>query len=348
MSYSPPSATAAYFSFQGQAAYTPPAAAEVDFSWEPVIIEIEMAIQGVPILGSPGAVMEQAYSAILVGAEATGYPEALANQKAAMVLQAQPGAGSPAAVAAQQVVLLQPSAGLGDSLTLGHFGYLAQATASAAESLPEATARQRYRAIATAAGAIGTPRVTAFALPAVAADIPQAITYYFAKLTGSADGLTDVTLPMASFSVRHRYDGPSYYQLAIPTYAYVSAIAARPNGEIVIWSKTGDIEEELLRGDLGNVRTDRGPKSQSISISGNSERDATNPVTYLLAEALYASTTFEGESRLRIPPRAAIRPGDFIRYADLNFQAGEIAWSVAVSAGGMAITMEIASLPVDA
>lgn len=232
--------------------------------------------------------------------------------------------------------------------TVANFGYLTRLQAPASLGTGQALGHFGYLSILQAPDAVGTPQATAFALPAVATDIPQAITYYYAKLTGDADGLTDVTLPMSSFSVRHRYDGPSYYQLTIPTYAYVSQIAARPNGEIVIWSKTGDIEEELLRGDPGNVRTDRGPNSQSISISGNSERAATNPVTYLLAEALYASTTFEGESRLRIPPRAAIRPGDFIRYADLNFQVGEVAWSVAVSLGGMAITMEVSSLPVDA
>jgi hypothetical protein len=328
------------FDFTGISGYTP----EADFDFN---ISTELIVTGVSSLGAPGAVAVGRWLAWLIGVPAAGSPQALVTQQAA-ILQPAAALGAPGALASQQAAIIQGQGALGTPQALSHFGYLSRLQAPASLGTGQALGHYGYLSILQAPDAVGTPQATAFALPAVAADIPQAITYYFAKLTGSADGLTDVSLPMSSFSVRHRFDGPSYYQLAIPTYAYVSAIAARPNGEIVIWSKTGEVEEELLRGDLGNVRTDRGPKSQSISISGNSERAASDPETYLLAEALYASTTFEGESRLRIPPRAAIRPGDFIRYADLNFQAGDVTWSVAVSAGGMAITMEIASLPVDA
>lgn len=102
-----------------------------------------------------------------------------------------------------------------------------------------------------------------------------------------------------------------------------------------------------MRGALGDVSVARGPNSQSISISGNASRAATPSFTYILTEALYTSTTFAGDTRLRIEPRAAIRPGDYVRYQELNFAVGEVTWSVAVSAGGMAVTMEVASLPVE-
>lgn len=363
MAYARPAYNAADATWEGAVAYTRPAYNAADATFVPA----GLTILGVHGIGAPQAIITQ-HVAILRASEALGAPQAVLSQSAAIItapeaagapqalLQAPlpvwiegPGAlGSPGAVAWQQFAVAQGQGALATPQALSHFGYLARLQAPASMGTGQALNHFGYLSILHAPDAVGTPKATAFALPAVAAEIPQAITYYFAKLTGAADGLTDVTLPMSSFSVRHRYDGPSYYQLTIPTYAYVSAIAARPNGEIVIWSKTGEVEEELLRGDLGNVRTDRGPTSQSISISGNSERAARDPATYLLAEALYASTTFGGESRLRIPPRAAIRPGDFIRYADLNFQAGEVTWSAAVSAGGMAITMEVSSLPVDA
>jgi len=328
------------FDFTGLTGYTP--AADFDFTGS-----AELIITGKPAAGTPGMVIATNQYAWLIGMGAAVSLQAVMTQQVA-ILQPAAALGVPGALANQQAAIIQGQGALGTPKALSHFGYLARLQTPASLGAGQALGHFGYLSILQAPDAIGTPQATGFALPAVADEIPEAVTYYYCKLTGGPDGLTDVTLPMSSFSVRHRYDGPSYYQLTIPTYSYVSAIAARPNGEIVIWSKTGDIEEELLRGDLGNVRTDRGPKSQSISISGNSERAASDPATYLLAEALYASTTFEGESRLRIPPRAAIRPGDFIRYADLNFQAGEVTWSVAVSAGGMAITMEIASLPVDA
>lgn len=336
MNYTP----SADFDFTGLTGYTPES--DFDFSGS-----AELIITGGHAAGTPGMIIAANQYAWLTGLGSAGRPQALMTQQAA-ILRPAAAIGASEALASQQVAIIQGQGALGTPQALGHFGYLAHLQAPASLGTGQALGHFGYLSILHAPDAVGTPQATAFALPAVEADIPQAITYYFAKLTGAADGLTDITLPMASFSVRHRYDGPSYYQLTIPTYAYVSAIAARPNGEIVIWSKTGEVEEELLRGDLGNVRTDRGANSQSISISGNSERAARDPATYLLAEALYASTTFEGESRLRIPPRAAIRPGDFIRYADLNFQAGEVTWSAAVSAGGMAITMEVSSLPVDA
>lgn len=365
MSYTRPDYNAADATWVVAAAYTRPAYGAADASFAPT--GADLIITGIPASGTPQAIITQQHAilsglaalsapksalsqavAIITAPEAAGAPQALLQAPLPVWVEGVGAIGSPGAVAWQQFAIAHGQCALGTPEALGHFGYLAHLQPTASLGTSQALGHFGYLSILQAPDAVGTPQATAFALPAVAADIPQAITYYFAKLTGSADGLTDVTLPMSSFSVRHRYGGPSYYQLTIPTYTYVSAIAARPNGEIVIWSKTGDIEEELLRGDLGNVRTDRGPKSQSISISGNSERAARDPATYLLAEALYASTTFGGESRLRIRPRAAIRPGDYIRYSDLNFAVGEVAWSVAVSAGGMAITMEIASLPVDA
>lgn len=328
------------FDFTGLTGYTP----EADFDFN---IGVESIVTGVPALGVPGAVVAGGQLALITGVPAMGAPQSIITQQSAAI-QGLPALRHPQAVITQQSAIIAGQGALGTPQALAHFGYLARLQPVASLGTGQALAHFGYLTLAQAPAALGTPRATAFALPATADVIQDGITYYFAKLTGAPDGLADVTLPMSSFSVRHRYEGPSYYQLTIPTYAYVSAIAARPNGEVVIWSVTGDTEEELLRGDLGNVRTDRGPNSQSISISGNSERSATDPATYLLAEALYASTTFEGDSRLRIKPRAAMRPGDFIRYSDLNFQVGEVAWSVAVSAGGMAITMEVSSLPVDA
>lgn len=328
---------------------------------------VEGIITGVPASGTPQAIIVQ-QAAILRASEALGAPQAVLSQSIATItatgasgapqallqaplpvwIEGHGALGPPGAVAWQQFALAQGQGAIGTPQALSHFGYLTRVQGDAAAGTPQGLAHFGYFAWPQAPGALADTQATAFALPAVEDAIPGDVTYYFCKLTGAADGLTDAVLPISNFSVRHRYDGPSYYQITIPSYAYVTAITARPNGEIVLWSETGGVSEELLRGDLGSVRTDRGPRSQSISISGNSDRAASDSKTFLLAEALYASTTFEGESRLRIPPRAGIRPGDFVRYSDLNFQVGEVVWSVAVSPGGMAITMEIVNLPVDA
>lgn len=128
-------------------------------------------------------------------------------------------------------------------------------------------------------------------------------------LTGAPDGRTDAVLPIRSFQVRHRRDTASYYQVVIPSLAYIDAIDDRPNGQIVIWSDTDGATEELMRGALGSVRGDRGPNNQAITISGNASRAQTPRATYRVSRVLYQYSTFDGEQRLRIEPRAAIRPG---------------------------------------
>jgi hypothetical protein len=44
---------------------------------------------------------------------------------------------------------------------------------------------------------------------------------------------------------------------------------------------------------------------------------------------------------LRIKPRAAIRPGDTVRYAETFFEIGMVSWSVS----GSGASMEIATAP---
>lgn len=302
-------------------------------------------IIGPGLLGNPQATALAGRVAWMEGTGLVGALKPLVDVQPAGILMSAGLVGVPGIAASQTLAWLSSQGFIGIPQAHALAGYDGRLTGPGLLGTPALFASHLFGYLASS-GLIGAPRATAFALPDVAPPLTDAITYYYAKLTGAADGLADAVLPMSSFSVRHRYDGPSYYQLTIPSYAYVSAIAARPNGQIVIWSKTGDTEEELMRGDLGNVRTDRGPKSQSISINGNSERAATLPMTYVLRDALYVYSTFEGDARLRIQPRAAIRPGDYLRYQDLNFEIGEVSWSVAVSTGGMAITMEVVNRPI--
>lgn len=200
-------------------------------------------------------------------------------------------------------------------------------------------------AIVSGSGLLGRGSILARTDPPEAAAIPSGITYYHCMLTGAPDGLADAVLPITSFSVRHRESTASYYQIVIPSLDYVDALTDRPNGQIVIWSDTDGITEEIMRGSLGDVRSDRGPNSQAITISGNASQAATTRATYTMDNVLYQYSTFDGEQRLRIRPRGAIRPGDTIRYQDLYFIAGMVSWAVSVSANGMTAQMEVATLP---
>lgn len=364
MSYTPPAASGVDFAFAGELAYTAPASTAVDFQFTeppvmgcvvgvaagglPVAVASQQCalVRGTPAIGVPGAVAWQQF-ALAVGIPACGLPQTIISVPVIAWAQPLPALGTPSALLAQQVAWATGASAAGLPATLARTGFLVLSQPIPALGPPQATASSGYRLQAQPWPATGIPRTFAWSLPAPAAIIPPGVTLYYCKITGAADGLADALLPISNFSVRHREATASYYNVTIPSYAYVSALSARTHGEIVIWSERAGVSEELMRGALGDVSVARGPNSQSISISGNASRAATPSYTYVIGEALYTSTTFAGDTRLRIEPRAAIRPGDYVRYQDLNFAVGEVTWSVAVSAGGMAATMEVASLPVE-
>lgn len=347
MSYTPPASNAADFSFLGASAYTPPAANAVDFTFVPPVTTPQGIVTGTGATGSPQALGSQQV-AWAAGIPGVGTPEITAwLHHAGLVLGVGAG-GIPAALALQQVAWAAGVPAAGTPQVFGITGRVLRVLrvlGEGATGTPQALGTRGYTAHATGIPASGSPQALTWALPAAADTIPPGVVHYFCLLTGAPDGLADLVLPIANFSVRHRPDAPSYYSITIPSYAYVTELAARPHGEIVIWSEQSGVTEELSRGDLGQVAIYRGPNSQAITIDGNSDQAELPHLTYVLTDVLYVNSTFSGENRLRITPRAAIRPGDFVRYQDLNFEVGTVTWSVSVSAGGMAATMELANLP---
>jgi hypothetical protein len=341
MNYTPPAYNAADFSFVGAAAYTPPAATAVDFDFQDTTGAI---VTGAGAAGIPQALALQQV-AWATGIPALGTPEAIAWLHHVGWVLGTGAAGVPAVVGIQQIAWASGAPAAGAPAVFAINGRVIRILGEGAAGTPQALGTSGYTAVVECLPDAGTPQALAWALPAAADMIPPGVVHYFCTLTGAPDGLDDLVLPISNFSVRHRPDAPSYYSVTIPTYAYVTDLAARPNGQIVIWSEQSGITEELSRGDLGQVAIYRGPNSQSMTIDGNSDQAALPHLTYVLTDVLYVNSTFTGENRLRITPRAAIRPGDFVRYHDLNFEVGSVTWSVSVSASGMAATMELANLP---
>lgn len=309
------------FDFYGQGAYTP----APDFVFVPEIVQARLL--GVGLLGQPRLLGVSHFTGTILGESLLGAPRLVGAPRTLCQIDGVGLLGAP-----------QVTAG---------FTYRAWLESPGLLGAPQLRGQPRTLAALLGPGLLGAPQARLWGLPATAVAIPPGITRFFCLLTGAPDGLADALLPISNFSVRHRPDAPSYYSITIPSYAYVGALTARPHGEIVIWSEKSGVSEELARGDLGQVAIARGPNSQSISISGNADRAELPHLTYVFDEALYVYTTFAGASRLRIEPRARIRPGDYVRYQDVNFAVGDVTWSVAVSAGGMAVTMELASVPLE-
>ena len=368
MAYTPPAGNAADFTWIDASAYTAPAGDAANLAFVPDVAQaalLGVGLIGTPritilanyrawlqipgLIGVPQAQSEVASAVWLHGAGLLGTPQSDIHVRSVAWMQSMGLMGVPIATAEPRrlAALLAPGL-LGAPQAMAEYeGWHARLSGVGLMGIPSAASWAGYRAQLRAPGLLGTPQSRLWGLPAAAVAIPPGVTYYFCKLTGAPDGLPDLTLPISSFSVRHRPDAPSYYQITIPSYAYVSDLAARPNGEIVIWSEQAGVSEELARGDLGQVAIARGPESQSISISGNADRAELPHLTYVIPEALYVASSFSGDTRMRIEPRARIRPGDYVRYQDLNMAVGEVTWAVSVSAGGMAATMELVSAPVE-
>ena len=329
MSYTPPDWDAVNFTWEGESTYTAPDWDAADFSF--AAGGVTASLRGVGVLGAPQLLASEPPVAWLQGPGILGAPQLLAEWP-------------------PNEVYLQAPGLIGVPRAQAHTAFKAWLEGAGVIGVPQSLARIPTSTFSQlrGAGVLGAPQLRAFGYPASAATLTPGIVRYYCKLTGTDDGLEDAILPISNFTVRHRNEAPSYYAVTIPSYAYVGDLTARPHGEIVIWSEQSGVSEELMRGALGQVAVYRGANSQSITIQGNSERATTPPLTYRLDAVTYLNTTFGGESRLRIDPRAAIRPGDYVRYQEVGFTVGDIAWSVSVSAGGLAATMELASLPLEA
>lgn len=343
MSYSPPDWDAVDLSWSGKAAYTPPDWDAADLSFTPDVATATLL--GVGLLGAPALTVKANASAILTGVGLLGAPVLTAQPRTVGWLAGSGLLGAPVMTleATGTTSQLQSPGLLGVPAAMGWAGQRVWLASSGLLGAPRFTANPRTVGWLTSTGLLGSPRQTGFVYPAAAVALPVGVTTYHGLLTGAPDGVADLVLPLASFSVRHKEGTDSSYQLAIPGVALAGAISARPHGEIVIAQRVAGVTEELLRGDLGDIRVDRGATSGSLSISGNSTRPAVTGATYVVTGCSYQYSTFTGENRLRIDPRAGIRPGDYVRYRDTQFRVGSVTWSVAVSVGSMGVTMEVAT-----
>lgn len=137
---------------------------------------------------------------------------------------------------------------------------------------------------------------------------------YFCTLTGSADGVEDVELPMQSFQARKRDGEDTFVSANIPGIGYFEQISNRPNGQIVIEMAffvdgVEQLREEILRVNLENIRYDKGARSRAVTISGHrTESFAVNLVDLENPSYKYLS---EGKLRYRFPiPDPWLNPGD--------------------------------------
>ncbi|BBO73469.1 hypothetical protein DSCW_08860 [Desulfosarcina widdelii] len=155
---------------------------------------------------------------------------------------------------------------------------------------------------------------------------------YHARMTGAADGLEDYDLSgLKSLQLRMRTGEPSYLALSIVyTAAAAAAIAARPNGEIVVDMAAVDegeevLREELIRVDYYSDRTDRGGNSQSITLVGYRTRTYLSPSVVALKGVKTETVMADGRRQYRCAkPDFYLRPGDTAVYGSDEMTVGSI------------------------
>jgi hypothetical protein len=170
----------------------------------------------------------------------------------------------------------------------------------------------------------------------------EAVITYECVLTGDADGLPDIELPMSSFQGRFRSGDPSYLSVVIPGTDCAEDIDDRSNGNLRLYMvKTSGayaLRELLCVVDLETVQVDDGPTSQSITLSGHrTETHAAKTVTF---SDIFYTRLQDGLLRIRCKPDLYLRPGDTVVTSEYTITADLISWAVGVGQETMEISEE--------
>ena len=158
--------------------------------------------------------------------------------------------------------------------------------------------------------------------------------YYVFRLTGAADGLENVTIPITSFQTRMRNAEPTYLQVVIPGLDYADDIYDRSNGRMLIdlaYKEDGVLKlvETIVSADLEDIMLYEGPESDRIVLVGHRTETFTNK-ELTLTGSNYRNVN-NGFIRHRLSePNVYIRPGDTVNIGGDTFKANVISYYISV------------------
>jgi len=166
----------------------------------------------------------------------------------------------------------------------------------------------------------------------IAANESRATKYYYFILTGDADSLDDVTIPISSFQARRSYTSPTYLSVVIKDLTYATAISNRPNGDMQIlmeYEVAGVIaySSVIVEVDFEDITIDEGGGSSSISLVGRRTESYT-PKAILLDNLVYGQLK-NGKYRYRASiPNLYLSPGDTVTADGNEFVVDQIQYIV--------------------
>jgi hypothetical protein len=170
--------------------------------------------------------------------------------------------------------------------------------------------------------------------------------FYTCTLTGTADGTTDVVLPVSSISIRLRNGEPTYCGVVVPNVGNNETyINDRLNGQLVIYrgfeyTDGGQSVAEICRVDLEATPYDQGVRKSSFQLSGHITVSNGAPSTFDIRPIQTMSVQSDGARRVRSQPQFFLRSGDTVIYGDAgeSFTAGLITISVDTNLDRMEVT----------
>jgi hypothetical protein len=167
---------------------------------------------------------------------------------------------------------------------------------------------------------------------------------YLCVLTGNADGLDDITIPMSSFQSTLRNGDPSYLACVIPNSVdYINEIILRTHGDIVVKKgyryADGSINaEEICRVAYESLQIHRGGRNDSAIISGHKTTASTTSKTRALSDASYYGLQVDGKRSVRAMPDLFLRVGDVATFDGQELVIGQILYMVDTGMAIMQIT----------
>jgi hypothetical protein len=167
----------------------------------------------------------------------------------------------------------------------------------------------------------------------------SAVARFYCTLTGAADGLADIELPISSFQARKRQGESNFLSVIVPGMAYAEAVAARSNGDLYIemaYLVNGEatIREEIIRVEDLEINIYEGASSRSINLSGYRE------ATYVAKNASISGSnykyTMSGRRGFRFPQADPyLNPGDTLTIEDTDDELTVDQISYVIAARGL-------------
>lgn len=154
---------------------------------------------------------------------------------------------------------------------------------------------------------------------------------YEFTLTGAADSTTDVIIPISSFQARRRQDTPDYLAVVLPNEDYADEIIARTNGTLVIEAVAlvDDVEtlrEVIATANFETIRTTRGARSRSVTLTGYKSNSHTNKLVVLHNASEYSLDN--GKITVTTDVDFYLNPGDTVSVEETTFTAGQVNYSI--------------------